>query len=145
MSLPKTFVHVLAPRSGALSAFLDDVESSFIEYDLAPDVGRPRAISEADAAESAQQSPREASEDGWLPYLTADALDELDVDASGEVHYFGVAGMRVVGRVLRETTGIHPSIVLQSQTHNGTPDTYAVYRYDEAADEFARIARGSHA
>jgi len=145
MSLPKTFVHVLAPRSGALSAFLDDVESSLMRYGLAPDIGRSRAISEADAVEHAQRSPHEASEDGWLPYLTTDALNELGVDASGEVHYFGVTGMRVVGRVLRETTGTHPSIILQSQNHNGTPDTYTVYRYDEVDDEFARIARGSHA
>lgn len=145
MPLLRTHVHALAPRSAALSSFLDDVEASLLEYGLAPEVGRPRAVAWADAIEHARSSPFEATDEGWLPYLSVDALDELEVDRSGELHYFGVVGMRVVGRVVRETTGSHPEIVLQSQTYRETPDTYAVYRYDGGAEEFARIAEGSHA
>lgn len=144
MPLSKTFVHVLAPGSGALSSFLDDAESSLLEYGLAPEIGRPRAIAEPAAEAYARQSPFAGGKDGWLPYLTADAFDELDVGTSGEVYYFGVAGERVVDRVLREPTGTHPSVVLQSQRYDGVPDLYTVYRYDEAADEFAQVARGSH-
>jgi len=145
MSLPKAYVHVLAPRAGALSSFLDDVEASLLEYGLAPEIGRPRSLSEADATEYARTSPLDASADGWLPYLSTDALAELDVDESGEVHYLGIAGMRVVSRVVSETTGAHPAVVLQTQTYTGTPDGYDVYRYDETAEAFRQIVSGSHA
>ena len=85
MSLPKAYVHVLAPRAGALSSFLDDVEASLLEYGLAPEIGRPRSLSEADATEHAQTSPLGASESGWLPYLSTDALAAVDVDESGDI------------------------------------------------------------
>ena len=142
MALPKAYIHVLAPCTGAISRFLDDAERSFLELGIAPTIDRPRTVSVGAADEWAQTSPAAVSEGGWLPYLAADTLDELDADGSATITYAGIAGMRVVGRVLRETTGSHPSVVLQEHTYTVTPDTYTVYRYDELSETFQAVAHG---
>ena len=52
--------------------------------------------------------------------------------------------MAVVGRVLRETTGAHAGVVLQSHTYAKAPTDYTVYRYDTAAGKFVRVAHGTY-
>lgn len=137
------YVHALSADHDAILDFVTDAESSFMEFGIAPDVGRPTEVPAETAHEHARASPTAASTDGWLAYLTPTALDQL-ADTE-RVHYVGVAGMAVTARVLAETTGPHPDVVLQSHRYTGTPSEYAVYRYSEAAGEFSQVASGDHA
>lgn len=144
MSVSKTYAHVLSTDADALVDFVEDVESSFLELGIAPDVSRPTELRLSDARDWAQTRPAATSADGWLPYLTRDLLGTVDATQPATLQYAGVAGMAVVGRVLRETTGAHPGVVLQSHTYARTPTDYTVYRYDTAAEEFARVAHGTY-
>ncbi|MFQ3285178.1 hypothetical protein [Natronomonas sp.] len=144
MPVSQTYVHVLSAEKAALTAFIGDAESSFLELSLAPDVGRPTDLPLADAREWAQTQPAAASGKGWLPYLTTELVDAVGAEAPTTLHYAGITGMAVVGRVLRETTGAHPSVVLQSHTFAQAPREYTVYQYDVAAEEYTPIARGEY-
>lgn len=136
------YVHVLSADRDALLDFVEDAESSFMEFGIAPDVGRPTEFPAAAVREHARTPPTAASADGWLPYLAPATLDQLPT--AERVHYVGVAGMVVTPRVLRETTGAHPEVVLQTHTYTRTPGEYAVYRYSEAAAAFTRVAGGDY-
>jgi hypothetical protein len=50
--------------------------------------------------------------------------------------------MAVTDHVLRETTGAHESVVLQSHTYVGTPLEYTVYRDDDAVQASVTVASG---
>lgn len=136
----KAYVHVLSADRDALLDFVGDAESSFMEFGIAPDVGRPADLPATEVREHAQTSPAAASADGWLPYLAPAAPNQLPT--TEQVHYVGVAGMAVTPRVLREATGVHPDVVLQAHANTRTPWEYAVYRYNRAAAEFTRVASG---
>jgi hypothetical protein len=137
------YVHALSADRDALFDFLEDAESSFLELGIAPDVDRPTTVPAETAREHARVRPTATSADGWLPYLAPAALDQLA--ETERVHYAGIAGMTVTARVLRETTGPHPDVVLQSHTYTGTPMEYTVYRYDGVAGEFSQVAAGDYA
>ena len=136
----KAYVHALSADRDALLDFVDDAESSFMQFGIAPDVGRPTDLPVAEVREHARTSPTTAPADGWLPYLAPAALEQLPT--TERVHYVGVAGMAVTPRVLREATGAHAGVVLQTHTNTRTPWEYAVYRYNETAAEFTRVASG---
>lgn len=138
-----TYVHALAADRDALLDFVDDAESSFMRFGIAPDIGRPLELPAEEAREYAQASPTAASADGWLPYLTPAALNQIS--AAQNVHYVGVSGMAVIPRVLREQTGSHSGVVLQSHTYIRAPSEYTVYRYESAAAEFTEVASDDYA
>jgi hypothetical protein len=139
----EAYVHALAAERDALLDLVEDAESAFMEFGIAPDVGRPTALSATEASEHAQTSPADASTGGWLSYLTPTALEPLPAET--QLHYVGVGGMAVTARVVREATGRHPDVVLQSHVYTDAPREYAVYRYDATADEFTQVARGDYA
>ncbi|ERH09850.1 MAG: hypothetical protein J07HX64_01612 [halophilic archaeon J07HX64] len=137
----ETYVHIIAPDRGSLFAFRDDADDSFLEYGVAPEVGDVVDIPVADARRWSEQHPADTDADGWLGYLCPEALAAVETPADGSLCYVGVSGLPVVDRLLRETTGVHPSVVLQSHTASNLAK-YTVYRYDETADQFGVFARG---
>lgn len=145
MSATQTYVHLLSPERSALIGFIERAESSFLELSMAPDVGRPTALELPEAREWTETRPAAASSGGWFPYLTTECVSEAADEDATELHYAGVSGMAVLDRVLRETTGAHPDVTLQSHTYVQTPREYTVYRYDTAAGAYTTIARGEYA
>lgn len=137
----ETYVHVIAPNRDSLFAFRDDADDSFLEYGVAPAVGDVVDIPTADARRWSEQHPSDTAVDGWLGYLCPEALGEVGSPSDGALCYVGVSGLPVVDRLLRETTGVHPSVVLQSHSP-GNLARYTAYRYDETADQFSAFARG---
>lgn len=140
----KAYVHALSTERDALLDFVEDAESSFLEYGIAPTVDRPSALSVGDAQEYAETAPTAKDAEGWLPYLTPAAVTETAGDGTETLHYVGVAGMAVTARVLRETTGSHPDVVLQTHTYASAPLEYTVLRYDRDAGEFSALVSGHH-
>ena len=137
----ETYVHVVAPDRDSLFAFRDDADDSFLEYGVAPEVGETLDIPAADARQWSEQHPSDAAADGWLCYLCPETLAAVESPSDGTLCYVGVSGLPVIDRLLRETTGVHPSVVLQSHDP-GNLARYTVYRYDETADQFGAFARG---
>jgi hypothetical protein len=140
----KAYVHALSPERDALLDFVEDAESSFLEYGIAPTVDRPSALSVVAAQDHARTAPTADDAAGWLPYLTPEAVAETTRDGTETLHYVGVAGMAVTARVLRETTGSHPDVVLQTHTYASAPLEYTVHRYDRDAGEFSALVSGHH-
>lgn len=141
----RAYVHVLSVDQNALLDFLEDAEASFLEFGIAPDMGTPTALPLTEARDHAQIRPTTTSTDGWLPYLTPELLAEIPAQEPATIHYVGVSGMTVTDRVLRETTGTHEDIVLQSHTYTGIPLEFTVYQYDDTAQEFVTVASGEYA
>ena len=137
----ETYVHVVAPDRDSLFAFRDDADDSFLEYGLAPEVGEIVEIPVADARQWSEQRPLDASTDDWRAYLGPETLSAVETPSDDSLCYVGVSGLPVVDRLLRETTGAHPSVVLQSHAPTDLA-SYTVYRYDEATDQFDTFARG---
>ncbi len=137
----ETYVHGIAPDRAALLAFRDDAEDSFLEYGVAPDVGELLDVPTADARQWSEQQPSDAAADGWLAYLRPETLSALDTPGDS-LYYVGVSGLPVVDRLLRETTGRHPSVVLQSHSASN-PASYTVYQYDETSGQFDVFADGT--
>lgn len=146
MSVPEAYVHALSTERDAVLDFVEAGESSFLEFGVAPDVGRPREIPLASVREWAETPPTATDGGGWLAYLTPELLNVVGADegegSPATLWYAGVAGMAVVDRVLRETTGYHPDVALQSHTYASTPTEYAVYRPDPETEEFVAVASG---
>jgi hypothetical protein len=138
----KAYVHALSPERDTLLDFVEDAESSFLEFGIAPTVDRPTALPVEDAHDHARRAPVAEHAEGWLPYLTPEAVEEATDQRTETLHYVGVAGMTVTARVLRETTGKHPDVVLQTHTYAGAPLEYTVYRYDRDVDAFSALASG---
>jgi hypothetical protein len=136
----ETYVHVVAPDRDSLFAFRDDAEDSFLEYGVAPEVGDIVEIPVADARRWSEHHPSAASIDGWRAYLGPETLTAVESPSDGSLCYVGVSGLPVVDRLLRETTGVHPSVVLQSHAPANLA-SYTVSRYDETADQFEAFAR----
>ncbi len=137
----ETYVHVIAPDRDTLFAFRDDADDSFLTYGVAPEVGDVVDVPVTDARRWSEHQPADTDADGWLRYLCPEALAAVDTPADGSLCYLGVSGLPVVDRLLRETTGAHPSVVLQSHAASNLA-RYTVYRYDETADQFDAVARG---
>jgi hypothetical protein len=144
MSVSKSYVHVLSTDADALVDFVEDIESSFLELGIAPDVSRPRELPLSDARAWAQTQPGKTSADGWFPYLTREFVRAVDATAPAKLQYAGVSGMTVVGRVLRETTGAHADVILQTHTYTKAPTDYTVHQYDTTAEEYVPVASGTY-
>jgi|APHM01.1.fsa_nt_gi hypothetical protein len=138
----KAYVHALVADRNALLDYVEDAESAFMEFGIAPDTGSLTTLTAAEAREYAQTSAAAGSTDGWLSYLTPTALELFSSEE--QLHYIGISGMAVTARVVREATGRHPNVVLQSHVYTNAPKEYAVYRYDVNADEFTQVASGNY-
>ena len=137
----ETYVHVIAPDRDPLLAFRGDAEDSFLEYGIAPETGDILDVPVADARRWSEQHPSDSGVEGWRAYLGPEALAAVETTPGGSLCYAGVSGLPVVDRLLRETTGVHPSVVLQSHAPSNLA-RYTVYRYDETANQFDTFARG---
>lgn len=137
--LPRARVHALSPEQAALKSFVDDAEASFLEYGVAPDVGRVTAVPAEDLERHGETPPAEAAADEPLAHLAPETVDALD--GAAEHYYAGISGMAVVDRIVRETTGPHPEVVLQSHAFDDRSE-YTVYRYDAPAESFVAVASG---
>lgn len=144
MSVSKSYIHILSTDASALVDFIEGIESSFLEFGIAPDVDRPRELPVSDARAWAQTQPERTSADGWFPYLTREFIGVVGATPPATLHYAGVSGMAVVGRVLRETTGAHAGVVLQTHTYTKAPTDYTVHRYDTTAKEYVPVASGTY-
>jgi cystathionine beta-lyase/cystathionine gamma-synthase len=137
--LPRARVHALSTTEAALTDFLDDAEASFLEYGVAPDVGRVTAL-ENDELERFGETPPGEGDENPLAYIAPETVAALE-DAT-EYYYAGISGMAVVDRIVRETTGPHAEVVMQSHAYEDRGE-YTVYRYDHAGEEFLAVASGS--
>ena len=137
----ETYVHVIAPNRDTLLGFRDDVDSSFLEHGVAPEVGDIIEVPVADARRWSEQHPSETDIGGWVAYLGPEAVAAVETPSDGSLCYVGVSGLPVVDRLLRETTGVHRSVVLQSPAPANLA-SYTVYRHDETTDQFEPFARG---
>ncbi len=134
--LPQARIDAFAPTRAAIDEFRTDAEESFMRFGVAPETGSVTEVTTAALRGDAEQSPEaESSLSVPLPGVAA----ALDAAEDGSVYHFRVSGIPVVDRLLRETTGRHPGVLLRSRAYGGT-DGYTLYRYDGAAGEFLAVA-----
>jgi hypothetical protein len=137
----EAYVHTIAPDRDSLFAFREDAEDSFLEYGVAPDVSDVVEVPVADARRWSEKHPSETGIDDWRAHLGPEALSAVESPSEGSLWYAGVSGLPVVDRLLRETTGVHPAVVVQAHAPTNLA-SYTVYEYDETAGAFDAVARG---
>ncbi len=132
-----THLSLVSPDTNALLDVVEEAESAFFEYGLAPDIGGVRDLNNAEAAPARTvRSDGDERPDHFSPELNA----EITQFGADRVHYVAVRGLPVIERLVREEVSGRPSVVVQANVQSGSGPGYRVYRYNRADDAYEVVS-----
>jgi hypothetical protein len=131
-----THLSLVSPDRNALLDVVEEAESAFFEYGLAPDIGGVRELNNTEATPARTVRSDDERPDHFSPELVAE-ITQCGVD---RVHYVAVCGLPVIERVVREEVSGRSSVVVQANVHSGSGPGYRVYRYDRADDAYEVVS-----
>lgn len=133
-----THLSLVSPDRNPLLDVVEEAETAFFEYGLAPEIGGVRALNDSVTASTPTVRLDGDAErpDHFSPELVAE-LREFGVD---RVHYAAIRGLPVIERVVREEVSGRPSVVVQADVQSGSGPGYRVYRYDRVDDAYAVVS-----